>query len=63
VRAKRGELEQGRFRELTRHDSFRAIEAMRAQEAPAPAIRYSLLSVESLRDRLDNREDVTSSMN
>lgn len=59
LRARRDELELGRFREFTRFYYQRVVDAVRAREIPVIAMQYPLLSAESLRKLLDYREDVT----
>ena len=57
--ARREELELGRFREFTRHNYTRVVEAARTRGTPVIAMQYPLLSVEGLRKLLDYRDDVT----
>ena len=59
LRARRDELELGRFREFTHFYYQRVVDAVRAREIPVIAMQYPLLSAESLRKLLDYREDVT----
>ena len=58
-RARRDELELGRFREFTRHNYQRVVDAVRDRQIPVIAMQYPRLSVEGLRKLLDYRDDVT----
>jgi lysophospholipase L1-like esterase len=58
LRARRDELELGRFREFTRYHYRRVVDAVRAREIPLIAMQYPLLSVASLEKLLDHRDDV-----
>jgi tetratricopeptide (TPR) repeat protein len=58
LRARRDELELGRFREFTRFHYRRVVDAARARGITVIAMQYPLLSVEALRKLLDDRDDV-----